>query len=160
MFRHLCSRHVLGTNRIIQQVTIDVIPEGTRRDRRRKLADKTGNLETLVIRVIASGVQPTANKAQMIDDVFTDQACLKSQYEACSYGQLTIEAYEGNGITGGVVDVSIPTSPSSGRSAMQDAAYDQATADLGDLESQFDLVLFCMPPGSGNWLAYGTCEKQ
>lgn len=61
-----------------QGVSIDPVPEGTRRDRRRKLADKIGNLDTLVVRVIAAGTSPTANKAQLIDDVYDDSACLKS----------------------------------------------------------------------------------
>ena len=91
----------------------------------------------------------------MIDDVFDDGACLKSQMEACSYGQLTISPYNGNGISGGVVDVTISTAPSAGRKAMENAAYAQAETQFGNLESQFGLVLFCLPPGSGDWLAYG-----
>lgn len=41
---------------------------------------------------------------------------------------------------------------------MENAAYAQLETDLGNLESQFDLILFCLPPGSGDWLAYGECE--
>jgi hypothetical protein len=144
----------------------DDLGNTSRRRRRRKLAASSGTLKTLVVRVISmSGIEPTASIDQLRSDVFEDQLCLKSQYEACSHGRLTIEPFHGTTetdrkINGGVVDVKININPSNGnRDQLEANAKERATEIYGDLASQFDLVMFSIPPGSGDWLAYAYINR-
>ena len=128
---------------------------------RRTLVESSGTLKALVIRVIAmNGVEPSASVTRLRSDVFEDRVCLKSQYAACSYGRLEIEAFSGTTTTGrqingGVVEVKVNVNPSHGnRDQFEAAAKKRATEVYGDLASQFDLLLFSIPPGTGEWLAY------
>jgi len=131
--------------------------------RNRVLAAKTGTLQTLVIRIIdRNGVAPTASIDQLQNDFFDDDSCLKSQFEACSYGKLQIEPFSGTTETGleinhGVVDVVIDLDVStSTRTSLQQAAMKDAAAQLGDLGGeQYGLVAYTMPPGgSDDWVAF------
>jgi len=135
----------------------------------RELAAKKGTLNTLVIRVVDSnGIGADASISQLRDDIFEDEVCLKSQYERCSYGNLKIEAFNGRTstnkqINGGVVDLNVNFDVTSGqnRGVLQQAAFDAAFQQLGDLEDdRYDLVMFCMPPGTGNWLAYALINNK
>eukprot|EP00536_Pseudo-nitzschia_multiseries_P016358 jgi/Psemu1/313075/fgenesh1_kg.1087_\ len=133
---------------------------------RRTLAASSGTLKTLVVRVIAkNGIGPTADIDKLRSDVFEDRACLKSQYEACSFGQLIIEPFHGitlKGLTinGGVVNVRVNVNPVEGnRDHFEDEAKIKATEMYGDLASQFDLVMFCIPPGTGDWLAFAYINR-
>jgi len=147
---------------------------------RRNLIAKTGTLTALVIRVIDSnGVEPEPSIAQLENDVFQDDVSLQTQYEKCSYGKLQMQPFSGKTktgieINGGVVDVKIDnfeiTATNNNRGALQQAAFDAAKVQLGDLEEKvsddddakdiYDLVLFCMPPGTGNWLAYAFINHK
>lgn len=134
--------------------------------RRRKLAASSGTLKALVVRVVSmNGIEPTASIDQLRSDVFEDKLCLKSQYEACSHGRLLIEPFHGTTetdrkISGGVVDVKISINPSNGnRDQLEANAKKRATEIYGDLASQFDLVMFSIPPGSGDWLAYAYINR-
>lgn len=67
---------------------------------RRKLTTSTGNKNVLVVRVITTDAQPTANAAEMSDSIFGtngDPVNLKSQYEGCSANQITITPATGTG---------------------------------------------------------------
>jgi len=146
-------------------VEIKEIPEGDRRlKNNRRLSSWTiGELETLVIRVISSdGMEPPSANS-LHDDIFADGACLKSQYDACSYGQLTIKEYQEDIVNGvepvepGIIDVHINiNAQGNSRNALRKEAKQVAEEMFGGvtLNSIFDLVLFCMPPGTGDWLAY------
>ncbi|MGK3737716.1 MAG: hypothetical protein ACI8RD_010315 [Bacillariaceae sp.] len=133
--------------------------------RHRNLATPSGTLRTLVVRVIAKdGTEPTASIQKMRADVFEDKLCLRSQYDACSHGQLKIEPYQGNTqtgrkISGGVVDVKINSNPTNGNKQTFETKAKAKAAELyGDL-TQFDLVMFCIPPGTGDWLAYAYVNR-
>jgi len=127
-------------------------------EQHRALAATTGELTTLVVRVIAPNGGPGGSKEQLINDVFEDAACLKTQYAGCSKDQLIIvPSSEGGGT--GIVDVNIninPTTDNGGNSgSLGTAALDATRTAFGfDLDRQFDLILFCQPPGSGGWVAY------
>ena len=72
----------------------------------RRLATKS----MLVLRVNAQDSSPTHTAAQLSDKVFGtdgDLVNLKSQYWACSDGQLDFQPATGAGITNGVYDVSL-----------------------------------------------------
>ncbi len=134
--------------------------------RRRTLVESSGTLKALVIRVIAqNGAEPSASVDRLRSDVFEDKVCLKSQYAACSYGRLEIEAFSGTTTTGrringGVVEVKVNVNPSYGNRDQFEAAANKRAAEIyGDLASQFDLLLFSIPPGTGDWLAYAYVDR-
>lgn len=132
----------------------------------RYLVASTGTLKALVVRVIANnGVEPAASISQLRSDVFEDSVCLKSQYKACSHGQLIIEPFHGTTITGrkiigGVVELNVGVNPAKGnKDVFQREANEAAIKAYGDLSSQFDLVMFVIPPGTGNWVAYAYINR-
>jgi len=134
------------------------------RDRGRALATNMGTLSTLVIRVLDSnGKGPDADQKQLENDVFEDDSCLKSQYEACSYNKLKIEPFKNDIVENGVVDVQVDydLTKNSNRAEMQQLVFQEANNKLGDLsDDKFGLVLFCLPPGTGNWLAYAYSNHK
>jgi hypothetical protein len=126
--------------------------------------------KVLAVRLIAPDASTTANVADISDSIFGttgDSINLKERYDTCSYGQLTFEGYEGT--TGsqveipgtdfavGVVEVHINEGVIGATNlTIREAAITAATALLGDLPSQFDHVMLCIPPGTiGGWIAYG-----
>ena len=141
-----------------------------RRKRSRKLARTKGILDTLVIRVMDSkGASPEPGLDQLRNDVFKDKASLKTQFEACSYGQLRVRGYSGitetnftivNGVVDLVVDYDVEGMDGGSRTTLQNSALQVAEKTIGNLRSQFDVVMFCMPPGTGNWLAYAFVGDQ
>eukprot|EP00536_Pseudo-nitzschia_multiseries_P013579 jgi/Psemu1/35665/gm1.35665_g len=123
------------------------------RSSQRRLAKAKGTIKTLVARVIdGNNVQPTANAWQLQNDIFDDQINLKTQFAACSHNQAIIE-------NSGIVDVKVSTRASQGSSAMEIAARAKAYEQYGNLSTKYDLVMFCMPPGSGDWLAYAYINR-
>jgi hypothetical protein len=149
-------------------------------DRRgRNLADDVIK-KVLVIRFVASDAQTTATETELADDMFGasgeladgifdhifddifgasgDVVNLQSQYNACSYGQLQFNALTSNTAVGtdGVYTVNLPDTVIAGAadSTIRNAARDEATAQLGTLTDIADHVIICLPPGTGDWLAY------
>jgi len=132
---------------------------------RRRLASTTGILNTLVVRVNALDNSPPAATA-LSEDIFNDEYCLKSQYARCSYNQLQIQEYiPGDGISSiptlpnapGVVDVFVDANAEGNTTPIIQAAANAELQKLFGVSNPgtlFDIVLFCMPPGIGNWLAY------
>jgi hypothetical protein len=126
-----------------------------------------GNRKVLVVRVIASDRQTSATAAQLSDSIFGtsgDAHNLKSQYEACSGGAVTISPATGNNIVNGVATVTI-TQSANGRpmSAVETDVTAAATNLLGNLkDGQWDFVMFCLPPGvTGGYVCdstYNLCE--
>lgn len=114
-------------------------------------------MNALVVRVSAKDSSPPQNVKKLQNDVFLDEHCLSSQFEACSYGKLKINPYEAPGVDGGVIEVALDYNLADNdlRGVLQSAAYEAATEKVGNLmDDKFDLVLFCMPPGTGSWMAY------
>lgn len=132
-----------------------------------------GEFTTLVIRVIAeNGIEPTNDMTTTQNNAFYDKVCLKSQYAACSKNQLIIKPFEGKTTTGetiekGVVNVQVDINPTSkggkgngNREKLASRASQMAEKKLGNLKKQFDLVLFCLPPGTGdNWEAFANVNR-
>jgi len=148
-----------------------------RQRHRRDLTQSLGVLNTLVVRVVddtSSG--PFGDAARLENDIFTDDHCLKSQYDECSHGNIEIQqatevSSTVNGDTfNGIIDIPID-SVASGTfyKTVEKEAY-AATASylvteandgttLNDAFEPYDLVMFCQPPGTvsqaGNgWVAY------
>jgi hypothetical protein len=124
----------------------------------RRLAS-VGNKEMLAIRVVAADTQTTATEEQISDSWFGtygDPVNLKSQYAACSYDALQCNAATTSSGVAGVHEVTITNTVSGAAdSTIRDAVVAAGNAALGNMESQFDHVMLCLPPGtSGGWIAY------
>jgi len=149
-------------------------------EQRRRLAKTTGNLETLVIRVVdKDGLGPSTTK-QLDDDIFTDNVSLKTQFTKCSHNNINIERADKQGFSTtydgkdykGIIDVAISTRAIETHSYnMFNAAINAAETNLlndeEELEDFFDLVMICQPRGtyrfngdqqSRSWLAYAFVD--
>lgn len=165
----------LGRNQVVAME--DNVIEVTENDDlmvRRGLADSIGNLRTLVVRVSASDTEPPSAE-KLYDDMFGDEYCLKSQYKRCSFDKLNITEYlpdeevtvpVAEGVAGGIVDVQININAVESSSYNLQRLANSAARDLfgvsmwsGGLNGIFDLVLFCLPPGSGSWVAYAYLNR-
>jgi hypothetical protein len=116
---------------------------------------------TLALRVQAPDSVPTVSADEIRRSVFGgdgDEVNLASQYDACSHGQHQFVAATGTNIVGGVMEVSVSIDAATSTwSDMMNAAQQVADQQLGGSVSQFDHVMFCLPPGLPNWgiaLAY------
>jgi len=141
------------SNSVIEKIDDD--------DRRHLLEKNTGTFITLVVRVTSpNGSVGDASTAQLRNDVFEGENCLKSQMEACSHNQLQIQpASFGNG---GVVDVAVNVNPlkdgteRSNRDEVSASARtitDELYGGQDGLGAEYDLVIFCLPT-VGTWTAY------
>ncbi len=140
----------------------DFVPEHGRR-----LAVTTGTKEMLAIRVVAADASTTASLTAISDSWFGtsgDPVNLKSQYTACSYGALTCNAASkttstGVAVTNGVHEVTISNTVSGVENGIiRDAVVAAGNSALGTMQSQFDHVMLCLPPGTssngGSWIGY------
>ncbi|KAL3786417.1 hypothetical protein ACHAW5_002248 [Stephanodiscus triporus] len=144
----------------------DRVKEGLLFDRSRRSLAVTGTRSALVVRVVASGVEPAKSEATLSNAVFgngadgtVDPLTMKGHFETCSYGQLNIaQANDRDGRRAVTVTVSIAATPENLNVI--------ANAVIAELNSQFgvtnpnslsDLQLYFMPPGvMGAAFAYGT----
>jgi Gametolysin peptidase M11 len=104
-----------------------------------------------VIRVSTSDSQPTYTAAEMEDRIFQQRIGLSSQYEACSFGQLQ---WKSNGVLDVLVDGDIGSYESG--SALRVAAEEkmQQLQIISESASELaDNVMFCLAPGTGDWVA-------
>lgn len=134
-------------------------------DEGRNLAVNQSGVKTvLVVRITASTYEPPTNTAaEMSAAVFTgDLVTMKSQYEACSYGALTLQ-HATNSVNGlsfsanGVVDISVATSATTYTDAIRElarAALGTSTSD--DELDGIDHILYVMPPGTETESGGGT----
>ncbi|OEU21581.1 hypothetical protein FRACYDRAFT_235207 [Fragilariopsis cylindrus CCMP1102] len=172
-YRHYKSRRRRRRSRsrrnLAQQQHQDDDNDDDTNEGNRNLADTTGRLEALVIRVVSrSGKQPSGSAQELYDDIFNDNVCLRSQYLACSKNQLDISAtqkqkYKRNNVNG-VIDIQIDIEPSfpfgydknmnaygNDRDLQQRALEEfEKIGSSGDI----DLLLLSLPAGTGNWIAY------
>ena len=124
----------------------------------------TGVKEMLAVRVVASDVSTTSNEASISDSWFGtngDTVNLRSQYLACSMGQLSCDAASKTTSTGveiadGVTTITIANTVSGvDNSIIRDAVVATGDVTLGTMSTQFDHVMLCLPSGtSGSWIAY------
>jgi hypothetical protein len=132
--------------------------------KRRKLADKTGILNTLVVRVTdKNGLAAEFSKQEMYNNVFNDSTCLKSQYEACSYNNIIIDPAQDTTLddteVNGVVNINIDATVSQGYNQMENKAAEEAKSTFGNLNA-FDLVMYCQPQSGTNWIAYAYLNDK
>ena len=87
---------------------------------------------------------------------------LYSGYASCSKDQLIIEPAANrpnndgtSSITNGITTISINVAASfNTHYVVRGAVEAQARKEYGNISSDYDLVMICLPPGTGNWLAY------
>eukprot|EP00536_Pseudo-nitzschia_multiseries_P015233 jgi/Psemu1/327832/estExt_fgenesh1_pg.C_8430001 len=161
------QRETLSYHNIFQRQNQQQLPSLSERHGRHLVASSSGNLTALVVRIVAqNGTEPTDSLETTRNNVFGDDVCLKSQFAACSKDQLIIEPFEGNTTTGvpvhgGVINVRVDLNPSgSNKKKFLKRSNFAANEQLGNLEEQFDLVLFCIPPGTGDyWKAEANLRR-
>lgn len=110
-----------------------------------------GNLTLMIVRVSTSdGAQPPASLDTLKERMFGSGPGLRSQYQACSFNQL-------NFVDSGGLDIVLdqPMSAFTKPSQLLDAASAkiQHLKSVSSVSKLADKVLFCQPPGTGNWLA-------
>lgn len=123
-------------------------------------------LKVLVVRVIdGAGIGPDPDAAALENDIFYGNVCLKSQFQACSHNQVFIEqatefsTTQNNNVTvNGIVDVQVDVLAEEDNFNMLEIRALQAAEStygtISSLADTFDIVMFCQPPGTGDWLAY------
>ena len=117
----------------------------------------------LVIRIVAKDAATTATEAELSDKIFGangDAFNLKVAFNQCSHGEMLMQPVSNSKIgPDGVYTVSLPNLEVTGRDASDivDEAIAKATNDLGIAPSEFaNHVMFCIPPGTGDWIAYAA----
>lgn len=146
------------------QVAIDRRPDHVFGGRKGRRLAVTGTKKTLVLRVNAPDVSTTVSLSELSDSIFGtsgDPVNLRSQYKACSFNKLDFEPVNGASssgvqVTNGAYDVFISqvvTNVDNG--IVRDAVITAGNTALGNMESQYNHVIQCIPSGtSGGWLAY------
>jgi hypothetical protein len=123
----------------------------TREGTGRRLA--SGTKTVLVVRIEAPDGETSVNEQTLFNEVFLGHS-LKKMYHDCSYGELNLIPYTGNGIAQGVTTISI-SDPVKGTTndAIRNAAVNALNNKLGGKADQLvDFVMMCIPPGTaGGW---------
>lgn len=135
-----------------------------RKETRRRLDKSNGQKKVLVVRANTAGGNTVSQRDDIVDAIFGtygNTISMRSQYLGCSHGKLDTVPFEGSTTTGyevtnGIIEVSI-SEDYTGRTRYdaEEGLYNAAENLVGDLESQFDHVILCLPPGtSDGWVAY------
>ena len=135
--------------------------------RRRQL--KLGTRSVLAVRVVTTDKSVSYNEAALSDDVFGttgDAVNLRTQYSACSHGQLDFQPIPDKDMTSdpsddittdirnGVVTVKVNRSSTDGDGAVRTATTNALTAAFGTASGLADHVMYCLPPGTMSGIAY------
>jgi Gametolysin peptidase M11 len=132
---------------------VDMHATRNRREvRRLNTGPAIGTLTLVIVRVSTVDSSPMASIQDIQQVLFSSDIGFKSQYSACSFGQLNWEP-----APNGDLDLFLPEPISSYASAsdLVNAAQEKIRNDgialqVSDLA---DKVMFCLPPGTGDWAA-------
>lgn len=153
---------------ILLPPSADIITPTDQRENRYESQSKSplsfdGAKSILVIRVMGNetGQEPTADTSTISRRVFggsDDNLNLKDGYASCSGNQLSIEKATGyDQIVDGVIEVQLSVSTTNQTGPTLENAVVAATkAKLGtnqELESIYDFIMICLPPGTGEFLS-------
>lgn len=124
----------------------------------------------LAVRVDAVDSSTNATATTISDKVFGtsgDVINLSERYQTCSYGEIRVEPFVGvtttnKVIENGVYEVTISTSVLGVKNAIvKDQVLAVLGQELGDLPSQFDHVMLCLPPGTADgWIAWSKSSIE
>jgi hypothetical protein len=125
-------------------------------EQRRQLSSSTTGSKTLaIVRVSTIDKGPTFSATALRNGIYGNGINMKTQYEACSFGQLRWEAAPVG--VAGVLEVRIGQriSDFTSGTALVTAAQNQIKKDLGisKVSDLGDKVIFCLPAGTGGWIA-------
>jgi hypothetical protein len=130
----------------------------------RRLAVTTGTKTILAVRVVTLDDQlPNFDEAELNREVFGTNINLRTQFRACSFGQLEFKEAAPQGgasvsIANGVVTVSVNKTAAAGHAAVQNAATAALNAQFG-VQSPSELadhVRYCLPQAAmSGIIAYG-----
>ena len=115
-----------------------------------------GLRSVMVFRITTDDATPDVEAAEIGERMFsTTQFSFASQFEKCSFGQLTFEAYDE---ANPVIELYVPGRVSSftERTILNAATRRAADAYGVDLWDRIDHAIFCMPDGTGGkpYIAY------
>jgi hypothetical protein len=143
-----------GNSVVIPSIPVFIVLDPP--EQRRQLSSSTTGPKTLaIVRVSTSDKSPTFSATTLRNGIFGNGINMKTQYEACSFGQLRWEPAPVG--VAGVVEVRVGQQMSeftSGTSLVT-AAQKQIKKEFG-ISSVADLgdkVIFCLPAGTGGWIA-------
>ena len=141
---------VQGVLQVNSRTTFNVLDQLSDNMTRRLQTKTTGTQTLMVVRVTTQdGVSPPFTLDEMRARIFGDGVGLRSQFLACSSGQLAFE-------DAGGLDITLPLPIANYTNSYQivTAAQQVIYNTVGKLANQIaDKVMFCEPPGTGNWLA-------
>ena len=144
------ENNVVGT----QSTSVFTVLDEPPLERRRHLkayTDAMGTRRYAIVRVSTSDASPSVT-AQQLRSRFTDpRAGMQAQYTACSMNQL-------NWQLDNIYEVRVPASVRNYENKaahLRNDAADQLKTQLGlnSISDLADNILFCIPPGTGNWIA-------
>jgi hypothetical protein len=113
----------------------------------------------LAILVTANDKKTSFSQKQLSNKIFGtrgDAISLSERFDTCSYGQVAMLPYPGTTLKGttipdaarvGVVTIDINKNVGGSKDGggIRDAVLDEAEAQLGNLERQFDDIMLCLP---------------
>jgi hypothetical protein len=151
-----------STLEILENATIEVVEDVHPNERRLEelTTQSTRQLKALVIRILALDAEPTLTAEDLQYLLWDAPVSLRSQLSACSFGKLSVEPTEY-----GVIDVPVSlVAQKSDYIDLINTAYDSSldviNADVSDIREVADLVMFVVPPGTGDWVAFGAIPGQ
>lgn len=143
---------LVATNPVLSTFTVVPEPrEGGRRLQRKAYSDAKGVRTYAIIRIATTDVQPSFTEQAMRARFTNPAAGMQAQYAACSANQLDFQLQ-------GIYTVNLPKSMAeygSEPSTLRNEAATQLANQLGiaSVQDLADNVLFCIPPGTGGWVA-------
>ncbi len=135
------------------KITVADSPESFEK-RHRRLQATTGAQKILVLRISANDSTNTFTASQLYNYIFStsdpiNTPSLVTQYSQLSFGKLNFVP-----TMGGVIEVPVNMNANGALSStIRDAAiaYVTSTYGVSSLTQLADHIMFCIPPGTGNW---------
>ena len=137
-------------------------PFGSRALQKRKLSAPPleGDLSVIILRITATDAEPTDSAETLYNLTFLSEVSLRSQLYKCSAGKVRLAPTEY-----GVMEVAVNVSATgNSQYTIINAAYQSALhlipTGVQDIRSLADFVMLVLPPGTGNWAAFGAIPGQ
>lgn len=120
----------------------------------RDVGSSTSGIKSMaIVRISTNDASPQFNATALREGLFSpNKVNLKTQYSACSFGQLVWKLADA-----GVIEVLVdqPVSDFTSGSDLVTAAQATMKEKMGyaTISDLADKVIMCLPPGTGNWVA-------
>lgn len=147
------DQHNFDTLSWLQNATVEI----TKPNKHRNLGVTTsGNHIVLVARVTSLDAEVPYDSSTLGQLIFGDGVTLKTVYNECSFGKLTMAPFQGPGVVNGVAEVFF-NSTVAGKNphTVANMVLDQIRKSYGLEGVAYQHLMTMMPPGTqGLWLAY------